>query len=46
MVTVRRSVALIAGVSLVAVSGARAAEEAAKPQEPAELAEVVVSWSV
>src|SRR5882757_7364755 len=43
MVTVYRSVALIVGASLIAMSGARAADEAAKPREPAELAEVVVS---
>src|SRR5882757_8259804 len=43
MVTVYRSVALIVGASLIAMSGARAADEAAKPGEPAELAEVVIS---
>jgi iron complex outermembrane receptor protein len=43
MVTVYRSVALIVGASLLAMTGARAAEDAPKPAEPAELAEVVVS---
>ena len=43
MATVYRSVALIVGASILSMGGARAAEEAAKPEEPAELAEVVVS---
>jgi hypothetical protein len=43
MATVSRSVVLIVGASLVSMSGARAADEAQKTQEPAQLAEVVVS---
>ena len=43
MATVYRTVALLVGASLLSMAGAHAAEEAAKPQEPADLAEVVVS---
>ena len=44
MATVYRPVALLVGASLLSMAGsALAAEEAAKPDEPADLAEVVVS---
>jgi flavin-binding protein dodecin len=43
MATVYRSVALLVGTSLLSMAVAHAADEAAKPAESGDLAEVVVS---